>query len=94
LDTVHGKGVQTYSPPGACGCCLMRTLGRKRINVGADGMLKCANGTSLGADAKTTGADACFPYAYVCSPGADVCAACADVNESCSGKYGTGVGGI
>jgi hypothetical protein len=68
----------------------MRTLGRKHINAGADGMLECVDGTSLDVDAKTTGIDKSFPYAYVCSPGADVCAAGVDVNESCSEKYGTG----
>jgi hypothetical protein len=69
---VHGKGARTYSPLGACGCCLVRTLGRKRINVGADEMLECADGTLSRADGKTTGADESFAYAYVYSPGADV----------------------
>jgi hypothetical protein len=91
---VHDKGAQTYSPPGACGCCLARTFGRRGINVGADEMLECADSTSSGADAKTTGADESFPYAYVCSPSADVCAVGADVNESCSEKYRTGTDGI
>jgi hypothetical protein len=88
---VYGKGARTYSPPGACGCCLARTLGRKRINAGADRMLEYTDGTSSSADAKATGANESFPYAYMCSPGADVCAAGVDINESCSEKYGTGV---
>jgi hypothetical protein len=77
LDTVHGKGARTYSPSGACGCYLARTLEHKRINAGTDGMLECADGTS-------SGADEIFAYAYVCLPGVDVCVAGADVNESCS----------
>jgi hypothetical protein len=62
----------------------VRTLGRKCINAGADRMLKCADGTSSGADGKITGIDESFAYAYVCSPGADVCAVSTDVNKSCS----------
>ena len=49
MDTVHGKEARTYSPLGACGSCLARTVGRKRIDEGADG-------NSSGADAITTGA--------------------------------------
>jgi hypothetical protein len=77
LDTVHGNGARTYSPSGACGSCLARTLGRKRINVGADGMLECADGTS-------SGADEIFGYIYVFSTSVDVCVAGANRNDSCS----------
>jgi hypothetical protein len=82
----HGKGAQTYSPSGACGNCLARILGRKRINAGADGMLECTDGTS-------SGADDIFAYIYVYSTGADVCAAGADGYDSCFDGRGRNVNG-
>jgi hypothetical protein len=84
LDSVHGNGAQTYSPSGACGSCLARTLGRKGINAGTDGMLECADGTS-------SGADNIFGYIYVFSTSADVCAAGVDENDSCSNRRGRNV---
>jgi hypothetical protein len=53
----RGKGARTYSPLGACGSCLARTLGCKRINAGADGTLECADSTSSSADVCAAGAD-------------------------------------
>jgi hypothetical protein len=82
----RGKGARTYSPSGACSSCLARTLGRKHINAGADGMLECADGTS-------SGADDIFGYIYVYSTSADVCAAGADGNDSCSDGHGRNVNG-
>jgi hypothetical protein len=82
----RGKGARTYSPSGACGSCLVRTLGRKRINAGADGMLECADGTS-------SGADDIFGYIYVYLTGVDVCAAGADGNDSCFDGRGRNVNG-
>ena len=58
LNNVHNKGAQTYNLLSTCGNCLVRTLGRKRINARMDGMLECVDGTLLGADAITTGTDA------------------------------------
>jgi hypothetical protein len=82
----RGKGARTYSPSGACDSCLARTLGRKRINAGADGTLEYADGTS-------SGANDIFGYIYVHSTGSDVCTAGADRNNSCSDGRGQNVNG-
>jgi hypothetical protein len=68
----RGKGARTYSPSGACGSCLVRTLERKRINAGVDGInaARVRGRYVVGRGWKATGAD--------------VCAASADGNDSCS----------
>ena len=90
LDTMHSKGVPTYSPPDTCGSCLRQTLKRKRINASANEMLECVDGTSSGADVITMGVDDNFAYAYVCLPSADICVTSADVIKSWLEKLNNG----